>query len=68
MIDHIIYDRPFRKMDNNKKKELIDEYYTFVKNSFLSEVPSDDEKRSIQKAAMKDILERARQEVRNTMH
>ncbi|SPF55285.1 conserved hypothetical protein [Candidatus Desulfosporosinus infrequens] len=68
MIDHIIYDRPFRKMDNNKKKELIDEYYKFAKNNFLSEGPSDEEKRTIQNAAMKEILERARQEVRNTMH
>ena len=68
MIDHIINDRPFRKMDINKKKEFFDEYYTFVKNSFLSEGSSDDEKRTMQNAAMEEILERARQEMRKTMH
>ena len=68
MIDHIIYDRPFRKLDNNKKKEFIDEYYNFVNTNSLSENSTDEEKRTIQNAAMKEILERARQEVRNTMH
>lgn len=68
MIDHIKNDRPFRKMDVTKKKELFDEYYTFVKKSFLSEGTSDDEKRSTQNAAMKEILERARQEMRKAMH
>ncbi|WP_407307097.1 hypothetical protein [Desulfosporosinus sp. SB140] len=68
MIDHIKNDRPFRKMDMTKKKELFDEYYTFVKNSFLSEGPSEEEKISIQNAAMEEMLERARQEMRKTMH
>lgn len=68
MIDHIRYDRPFRNMDINKKKELSDEYYTFIKNSFLAESPSDEEKRSTQNAVMEEILERARQEMRKTIH
>ena len=68
MIDHIINDRPFRKMDINKKKEFFDEYYTFVKNSFLAEGPTEEEKRSTQDAALEELLDRARLEMKKAMH
>lgn len=68
MIVHLKKDRQFRKMDMSKKKELHDEYYTIVKKHFLADDISDEEKHDIENAAMKQILERARQELRNTMH
>ena len=68
MINHLKNDRQFRNMDKSKKKELFDEYYTFVKNSFLAEGPTKEEKQAMQNAAMKELLERARQEMRKAMH
>jgi len=68
MIVHLKKDRQFRIMDIAKKKELHDEFYTLVKKYFLSENISDEDKRDYEKVAMKQILDRARQELRNTMH
>ncbi|WP_088185741.1 hypothetical protein [Desulfosporosinus sp. FKA] len=68
MIVQLKKDRQLRNMDITKKKELFDEYYIFVKNSFLSEGPTEEEKRSTQNAAMEEVLERARQEMKKAMH
>ena len=68
MIVHLKNDRQFRKMEIAKKKELHNEYYSIVKKYFLSEDIPDDEKYDIENTAMKQILERARQELKNTMH
>ncbi|WP_407312123.1 hypothetical protein [Desulfosporosinus sp. SB140] len=68
MIDHIKNDRPFRKMNITKKKELFDDYYNIVKTDSLSKGLSTEEKRSIQNAAMEEMLERARLEIKKDMH
>lgn len=68
MIVHLKNDRQFRKMNITKKKELFDEFYAFVERNFLSEDIQDEEKRKIENDSMKQMLERARQELRNTMH
>ena len=68
MIVHLKKDRQFRKMDIAKKKELHDEYYTIVKKHFLSEDIPDEKRHDIENTAMKQILERARQELKNTIH
>lgn len=68
MIVHLKNDRPFRKMDVTKKKELFDEFYTLVEKNYHLKDISDEEKRKIEKSAMEQFLERARQEVRKNMH
>ncbi|WP_088187099.1 hypothetical protein [Desulfosporosinus sp. FKA] len=68
MIVHLKKDRQLRNLDKTNKKELFDEYYTFVKNNFLSEGPTQEEKRSMQNAAMEDLLDRARLEMKKAMH
>lgn len=68
MIVHLKNDRQFRKMDIARKKELFDEFYTLVEKNYRSEDIPDEEKRNIENAAMEQMLERARQELRKTMH
>ncbi|WP_407311897.1 hypothetical protein [Desulfosporosinus sp. SB140] len=68
MIDHIKNDRQFRKMEITKKKKLFDAYYNIVKTNFLSKGLSFEEKNAIQKAAIEEMLEHARQETRKTMN
>ena len=68
MIVHLKNDRPFRKMDIAKKKELFDEFYTLVEKNYHLEAIPLVEKNKIEKAAMHQLLDRARQDMRNDMH
>jgi hypothetical protein len=68
MIVHLKKDRQLRNMNITKKKEPFDEYYKFVKNSFLAEGPTEEEKSTTQDAAMEELLERARLEMKKAMH
>ena len=55
-------------MDIAKKKELFAEFFAQVEMNYLSEDIPDEEKRNIEKDAMGQILDLARQEMRNIMH
>ncbi len=68
MIVHLKKDCQLRNMDITEKKELFDEYYAFVKNSFLAEGPTEEEKRRTQDAALEELLDYARQEMKKAMH
>lgn len=59
--------RHFRKMDIAEKKELYDECYAVVKNVFLSDYLSKEEKGNIENAATQQMLERARREWEKTL-
>lgn len=67
MIVQLKTDRQFRKMDLAKKEELYDEFYTIVKQFYLSEYISDEEKCDSEKAAKQQMLELARQEWEKTL-
>ena len=57
----------FRNMDIDMKKELYDECYAVAKQLLLLENVSAEEKSDIEKAALQQIMERARQEWEKTL-
>ena len=62
MIVQLKTDRQFCKMELAQKMELYDEFHTIVRQFFLSDYLSVEEKNDIEKAVTQQMLERAQQE------